>query len=326
MKNNRLFMLGMAAMAFGLALAGCSGKAQAQTGGGNAATDVRQAAESVQGAAVQGPAGGGTPAAATNFVYELNKTEDGVVITGLQDDAAFGAHLVVPAEIEGSPVVAFFCRYSDDSAKSRNQPPLESVVFPDSIIYLGASGIRIYRDNTGHDLEADYEELTLFADYYWHYTSSPGRASFSGCKSLKSVVFPKNLKIIPSGFASGCPSLMPEGISWPESPEAIGPNAFSGNSFTELVIPDGVKFIGDTLGGAFSGSTTLKSLTIPDSIQIIGAYSFADSPELTTVKIPAHPIKYTITTGYLHSWAFQNCPKLSLAAQTAIADTGYPDF
>jgi hypothetical protein len=74
---------------------------------------------------------------------------------------------------------------------------------------------------------------------------------------------------------------------------------------------------------AFRYNKALRSLTIPDSIVRIGGEAFKDCPELTTVKMPAHPIEYPRTTAYEQNWAFKGCPKLSLASQTAILDTGY---
>jgi hypothetical protein len=327
------FLMGMWALAFALALAACGGKtAQAQTGGGNAAVDAAADLKEAAGAvmeAVGAVTGGGQPATAADFIYELSEAGDGVVITGIQKDAKFGAHLVVPSEIEGFPVVAFLAHYDDDSAKEKKQPPLESVIFPDSIIYLGKSDmwvdVEVYNARTysyGRVPEADYAELAQFEKYDKNYQL----AKFSSSKSLKRVVFPKNLKIIPAHFASSCPSLTTESITWPEAPVAIGPGAFSGNSFTELVIPEGVKFIGASLDGAFSGSKTLKSVTIPESIEVIGAETFSGCPELSAVNIPTHPIKYSMRTGHPRNDSFSGCPKLGLAAQVAISDTGYPDF
>jgi hypothetical protein len=303
-----------AALASALAVTACGGKAaQSSSGGGNvAAGAAKEAAQEVKGAV----SGGGQPAAATDFIYHLNDAGDGVVITGIQEDAKFGAHMVVPAEIEGYPVVAFLVQYTDIVVKRMKRPPLESVVFPDSIIFLGYSEIKVDKGGGWYPLEGEYEELAPLKEYLIR-----DFTTFSGSKSLKRVVFPKNLKIIPLRFASGCPSLMPEGIVWPEALEVIGMGAFAGNSFTELRIPEGVKFIDGTLGGAFARSKTLKSVTIPDSIEQIGVQTFSDCPELTTVKIPAHPIKYLSRPNS----SFSGCPKLSLASQVAIMDTGYPD-
>jgi hypothetical protein len=341
MNKNRDLSAGMAlVLAFGLTLAACGGKtAYAQSGsGGDPGAELKQAAgaakeaakSAVKDAAKEAVKSGGQSAAASDFVYELNAAGDGVIITGIQKDAKFGAHLVVPAEIEGFPVVAYLADYNDYAAKERKLPPLESVVFPDSVIYLGRSGILFEKEggflgdpDRVRSMEADYAELAQFKDY-WRDNVLPS-ANFSQCKSLKSVVFPKNLKIIPEYFAQNCP-LTTEGVIWPEAPEGIGSSAFYRNSFTELVIPEGVKVIGGSMGGAFNESKTLKSVTIPDSIEIISWDAFAGCPELTAVKIPAHPIKYPISSGSNRSGAFADCPKLGIAVQSAIIDTGYPEF
>jgi hypothetical protein len=131
------------ALILAVTMAACSGKAQAQGGGGDAGADLKQAADAVKGAAkeVKGAvskAAAGKPAEASDFVYTLNKAGDGVVITDIQKDAKFGANLVVPAEIEGFPVVAYLASSFSRDKKERDQ--LVSVVLPDSITYLGNSG------------------------------------------------------------------------------------------------------------------------------------------------------------------------------------------
>jgi hypothetical protein len=315
-------------------LAACNGKAQAQSGGGgNAASDLAQAADAAkdavksakdaagQAAAVTGggkTATAGKPAEASDFVYKLNRAKSGVIITGIQKDAKFGANLVVPAEIEGFPVVAYLAQYRDSDAKERKAPPLVSVVFPDSITYMGQSRITVEDGPwSQHPLDKDYG----IDEEFWKYDEALeyAHAEFSNSKSLQSIVLPKNLKIIPGDFAPICPSLKAEGITWPQEPEVIGNGAFYNNSFTSLVIPNGVKYIG---GSAFKDSKTLTSITIPDSvirIEDTGVWgSFTGCSELTTVTVSAHPITYTDDP-----LTFSGCVKLNLASQKAIKDTGY---
>jgi hypothetical protein len=318
MKQLKSAQTGILALVFGITMIACGGKtAKAQTDGGNAAAELKQAAESaVKDAAgkavsaVKGAAGGGKPAEAADFIYSLNTERNGVVITGIQKDAKFGAHLVVPAEIEGFPVVAYLVPSSggndegqnDSSAKKRNQPPLESVVFPDSITYMGGGGYGAERYGFNNE---DYgADVGKFANAY---------CDFYQCGSLKSIVFPKNLKIVPR--LRGLPSLKPENITWPEAIEVI--QSFGNDSTTEVVIPEGVKVI---LSNAFKDMKNLTTVTIPESIENIEDYAFSDCPELTTVNIPAHPIEYEF--GDI-SAAFSGCPKLGIAAQKAIRDTGY---
>ncbi|GHU85369.1 hypothetical protein FACS189473_4330 [Spirochaetia bacterium] len=302
-------------------MVGCSkkgGGSGGNAGSGPDAAAAKGAADTVKKAAAKGGAGNAQPAAATDFVYELNEAGDGVIITGIQEDAKFGAHLVVPAEIEGFPVVVFLGKWNDRQAKDAKQPPLESVVFPDSIIFMGISFISL---GSQHWVEQEYEELY---PYWYRFMDAFDGSAFSGCKSLKRIVFPKKLKVIPAYVARHNPSLTAEGITWPESLEVIGDRAFYNNGFTELVIPEGVKIIG---ASAFAENKTLTSVTIPDSIELIGAEVFADCRELAAVKIPAHPIEYDRAVGSsdYHNGSFRNT-KLGIAAQTAISDTGYQDF
>jgi hypothetical protein len=271
---------------------------------------------------------GGKEAKETDFIYELNKAGDGVIITGYQKDAAGGA-LVIPAKIEGYPVVAI--RYDNSNSvagksftanleyyvsnpkpahwmtdaevkKAGLRPYVTSAVLPDSIT-------RIYSDDEIGD-------------------SCP---IFNG--PVSSIVFPKNLKEIPAGFYGDRAEYL-SAVKWPETLEIIGKSAFQGAGFTELVIPEGVKEIRDS---AFSGCKNLTSVTIPASIERIGDYAFSGCPELATVKMPAKTIKYerydllwgSTKKGWRQSdgayaGAFRSCPKLTTIAQRkAITDTGY---
>ena len=64
----------------------------------------------------------------------------------------------------------------------------------------------------------------------------------------------------------------------------IGQNAFSGcTSLTSITIPNSVTSIGDR---AFSGCTSLASVTIPDSVTTIGYDAFYNCTSLTSITIP----------------------------------------
>jgi hypothetical protein len=325
MQQTKVMQTGILALAlvFGMTMTACGGKAQAQSGGGgNAEAELKQAADAAKDmagkavSAVKGAAAGGKPAEASDFIYRLNTARTGVVITGIQEDAKFGAHLVVPAEIEGFPVVAYLAGgHGDSDAKKRNQPPLESVVIPDSITYIGPSGFSYEWDEEHGFLTDDWGRRAISAggermDRTPFYLQG---SSFGGCNSLKTIVFPKSLKVVPS--LRGLPSLQPEGITWPEALEIM--QGFGNDATTEVVIPDGVKYI---LTGAFSCMKKLTTVTIPDSVEIIQDWAFNNCPELTTVNVSVHPISYGDSD---YSNTFAECYKLSIAAQKAIKDTGY---
>lgn len=115
-----------------------------------------------------------------------------------------------------------------------------------------------------------------------------GNMAFIGRESLRSIVLPKNLKI-------------------------IGYRSFYGSGITSIVIPEGVTHIGDY---AFGVCKNISSVTLPESIEEIGDQAFVSCPELISVKLPSHPIRYG-------GAVFANCPKLNLTTRKVITDSGY---
>jgi hypothetical protein len=82
---------------------------------------------------------------------------------------------------------------------------------------------------------------------------------------------------------------------------SIGGWAFSGcTSLTSITIPNSVTFIGES---AFSGCTSLSSITLPDRIVRIGDGTFSDCTSLTSMRIPAR----VTAVGYA---AFSGCTSL----------------
>jgi hypothetical protein len=320
MRKNVFCLWGVLAAALILSAALVTGCNKKDSGGGSASGGSGGGSAKV--------VTGGKEAKETDFIYELNKAGDGVIINGYQKDAA-GGDVVIPSRIEGYPVVAViygsggsiysgfndgYDYYNRDlrrpltaaEIKAKGlRPAITSIVFPDSITEIQSDG------NT-----------YFFHDNYY----------------LKSIAFPKNLKAIPEDFASFVSSLT--AVKWPESlgeiggvaftstgltemvlPEGvkiIGQSAFSGTALTEVVLPEGLKTIGER---AFEDCENLTSVTIPESIETIEEGAFRDCPVLATVKMPAHAIKYP-SSDFIG--AFKNCPKLtSIAVRKAIQDTGY---
>ncbi|GHU85362.1 hypothetical protein FACS189473_4310 [Spirochaetia bacterium] len=326
MKQHKIFRVLAGALvlpAMVLFFGACSGKTQTSSGGDSAAElkeaagaakdALKSTAKTAAGAAKDavkstGNAAAGKPAEASDFVYGLNKAKNGVIISDVRDDAKFGAHLVVPAEIEGFPVVAFLANsrlnLGDFNARKNKRPPLESVVLPDSITYMGKFGI-----------DGKYHEYGTHEDYGRGSKYEYDSHSFRDCESLKRIVFPKNVKMVPPIWVTktdSIKSLKSIDITWPEALE-IWTGFQNDDSITELVIPNGVKVINS---GSFSTMKSLTTVTIPDSVEVILNEAFNDCPQLSTVNVPAHAITYG-------PQAFSNCPRLGIAAQKAIKDTGY---
>ena len=142
--------------------------------------------------------------------------------------------------------------------------------------------------------------------------------AFENCTSLSSVTIPSSVKSIDGTAFNGCSSLTSFDVAqenpnfssfmgtaitdkevhkivcvvknikdfiFPSSVTSIGDNAFSGcSSLTSVTIPSSVTSIGDN---AFSGCSSLTSVTIPSSVTSIGGYAFYYCSSLTSVTIPS---------------------------------------
>ncbi|MBO7242648.1 MAG: leucine-rich repeat protein [Alistipes sp.] len=78
--------------------------------------------------------------------------------------------------------------------------------------------------------------------------------------------------------------------------------AFSGcSSLTSITIPEGVTSIGD---GTFYGCSSLTSITIPESVTSIGYDAFSDCSSLTSITIPEGVVS-------IENFAFSGCSSLT---------------
>ncbi len=138
-----------------------------------------------------------------------------------------------------------------------------------------------------------------------------GKCAFKNC-SIKSVTIPDSVTSIEEEAFSGCKYL--SSVTIPDSVTSIGANAFSGTAWQEeklkespfiiingilidgkncsgdIIIPDGVKSIGDyafsNRNGLLTNCANLTSVTIPDSVTSIGDYAFEFCNSLTKVILP----------------------------------------
>lgn len=100
----------------------------------------------------------------------------------------------------------------------------------------------------------------------------------------------------------------------PDSVTSIGIHAFSGcSSLTSVTIPDSVTSIGDS---AFSSCRSLTSITIPDSVTSIGYGAFSGCSSLVSVTIPDSVTSIGMET-------FYNCP-LETIDLTAYTTQSFP--
>jgi hypothetical protein len=93
-----------------------------------------------------------------------------------------------------------------------------------------------------------------------------------------------------------CPTTKEGGYIIPNSVTSIGGYAFSGcTSLTSITIPNSVTSIE---GGTFYGCSGLASITIPSSVTTIGGYAFSGCTSLTSITIPNSVIDIGVQAFY----------------------------
>ena len=147
--------------------------------------------------------------------------------------------------------------------------------------------------------------------------TSIGEIAFSGCSGLTSVTVDKNngtydsrdncnaiIETSTNKLVVGCKNTI-----IPNSVTAIGSYAFSGcSSLTSVTIPNSVTSIGD---GAFANCSGLTSVTIPNSVTSIGDHAFDQCSSLTSVTIGN-----SVTS--IGKYAFYNCSRLTKLVSLAV--------
>jgi hypothetical protein len=273
----------------------------------------------------------------TDFIYDLTKIDgkDYVVIQGIILPTGFRepekikdkdewriydtATIIIPETIEGYTVGSI-----SEKEKGVNLPPFfsvkectVSVTLPMALKIIGKNAFS-YSSITSIEIPDSVVEI--------------GQDAFRQSK-IKSINLPKSLiKIGDYAFFL----LNITSIIIPDTVVEIGSHAFASSSLASIKLPANLKKLGsNAFQGCLSGTLTIpmgltvipfeafrvsniSEVIIPDSVISIENGAFEYCSELTTVRLPSHPIKY----GY-SSTAFQNCPKLSLAARKPIQESGY---
>lgn len=192
---------------------------------------------------------------------------------------------------------------------------LTSVIIPDNVTSIGRSAFGSCSGLTSVVIPNSIESIDLFTfnncSSLTNVTipdsvTSIGDGAFFNCSSLTNLTLPDSVTSIAYGAFSNCSGLTTidvgskntvyssiDGILYNKSKTTLicYPAGKTGLLFT---VPDSVTSIIDL---AFSGCTSLRSLTIPKSITYIGSRAFNNCPNLTI---------HVVTGSYAHQFALQN--------------------
>ena len=142
-----------------------------------------------------------------------------------------------------------------------------------------------------------------------------GANAFEGCTALESITLPTTLTTIGTAAFRNCTALM--GIAIGDNVTTIGNYAFENcTALTSVEFSSGNKI--EMLGSApdvesaiFRNTTALKTIVLPDSVKVIGAYLFENSG-IEAIQLPK-----SLTA--ISEYAFAGCASLkSLTAPDAV--------
>ena len=174
---------------------------------------------------------------------------------------------------------------------------------------------------------------------------SVGKRAFYGAEMLTSLTIPDSVKTIgkdaflvqKNGASSFIPwvysrntdfvvvgdgiliayiGAAPEKLEIPDDVKHISRFYFNTTSITSLTLPDSLMSIGES---AFEDFTKIQSVTFPDKLQEIGARGFYNCQSLTKLTLPD-------TTLTIASEAFACCPKMKTADLPSVATIGNRAF
>jgi len=126
-----------------------------------------------------------------------------------------------------------------------------------------------------------------------------GEAAFMNNNHLTSIVIPASVQQINRSAFAGI-RLTNVSFGTGSSLTYIGQHAFSQNNFTQIVLPNSLRIIGEE---AFQSNPNLTSFTIPASVFSIGNRAWNNTPSLTAINVAAGNQHFRAVSGVLYNFA-----------------------
>ena len=189
---------------------------------------------------------------------------------------------------------------------------LTSITIPESVTSIGNSAFSRCSSLTSITIP---DSVTSIRD-----------STFEYCSSLTNITIPGSITSIGDSAFSGCTGLQSAGPIGSGSDYEFGwtatipQYAFSGcSSLTSITFSDGVTSIGYQ---AFSGCTSLTSITIPEGVTSIDGFAFSGCSSLTSITLPEDITRISYGT-------FRRCSSLNSITipdgVTSIGDSAFSD-
>ena len=288
----------------------------------------------------------------SDFIYTLNRTNDGVVITGYRGTAT---RVTIPATIEGLPVreigsnilsarnarvstrettmynfvgtldtavYTIHLNYRLDDRRLFSGTlafKITSIVIPEGVTRIGAFAFAELGPEPGIIIGFENTWREVVVTHSLTSVTIPstvteiGEGAFENCQRLGAVTLPPSLTTLGNRAFANTRSLRT--IVIPEGYTHLPDGLFAGSGLSSVTLPQSLITIGQN---TFSGCSSLVSITLPDSVMGIGNSAFANSG-LTSFNWPAEI--YFITNG-----VFQGSSLSTINIPEGVTDIGQSAF
>ena len=234
--------------------------------------------------------------------FTLNETQDGYIVTGL--GSCTDTDIMIPGKYNSKPVIGI------KKSAFWNEISLKSIIIPNGVTSISYGAFHGCTNLTSVNIP---DSVTSIGDY-----------AFDGCTSLSNVTIPDSVTSIGICAFEDCSKL----IEWDDDvdvcyvdkwvidfdhtsasvtlrDDTVGiantEELYLRKSLRFITIPNSVKIIGTR---AFEGCVHLENITIPDSVTSIDRWAFAGCTSLKSITVPDSVMS-------IGSEAFADCTSLT---------------